>query len=93
MHTLVKFTDGRIEVDSPVYVIEDGRLYRTVFHPLGWTDLPDYEMKHDGRIYRTGHHRLGAGDAPDYEFRADGCLHRSGTHPEGALPSPEYALA
>ncbi|MFH1983092.1 MAG: hypothetical protein ABIL58_14715 [Pseudomonadota bacterium] len=93
MHSLLKITDGRIDVDTPVYVIDDGKLYRTVYHPLGWTDLPDYEMKNDGRIYRTGHHCLGFSETPDFEFRKDGCLYRSASHPDGASSGPDYALS
>ena len=93
MHQLVKITQGKIDYDAPIYVIYDGGLYRTVNHPLGWTDQPDYEIRSDGRIYRTGHHGLGAGDAPDYEFGNDGCVYRSASHPEGALTAPTFALA
>jgi hypothetical protein len=92
MHKLVQIADGRIDSDSPVFVIYDGRLYRTVNHPLGWAEKPDYEIRDDGRIYRTGHHRLGAGKTPDYEFHEDGCLYRSAHHPDGTSPQPTYAL-
>ena len=92
MHKLVQLTEGRFEGDVPMFVIYDGSLYRTVNHPLGWADLPDYEIRNDGRIYRTGHHRLGAGETPDYEFHEDGCVYRTPSHPEGSSTLPAFAL-
>jgi hypothetical protein len=77
---------------EPDYVVEDGRLRRTVNHRLGHGELPDYELRSDGRIYRTKHHPEGQGAEPDYEFRGDGLLYRSKGHPRGEGREPEYFL-
>ncbi len=76
----------------PVFVITDGRLYRTVNHREGWAADPDYEMHPDGRFYRTRHHRNGPGSKPDYEFRQDQLLYRTPFHPDGQIDRPEFAI-
>ncbi len=77
---------------EPVYTIVDGKLYRTVYHPSGWSQYCDYELRDDGRIYRSEHHPRGASDAPEFEFRGDGKLYRivSG---KGGKTLPEYELS
>jgi len=94
MLKLIRLVDGNPPEDGlPAYVIDDGKVRRTVHHPLGWTDLPDYELKGDGGIYRTENHPLGAGTGPDYEFRGNGCLYRTRSHPGGESAFPEFAVA
>lgn len=70
----------------PVYVVSNGMFYRTVHHPLGWSETPDYEFRSDGRLYRP------SSDRPDYEFRGDGKLYRSAGHPSGPGETPEYVI-
>jgi hypothetical protein len=67
---------------EPVYVIRDGRFFRTVYHPAGWSDVPDYELRADGSIHRTPHHKLGASDTPDYVIGKDQGLYRAASHPD-----------
>jgi hypothetical protein len=76
----------------PVFTILDGKLYRTVHHPLGWSDAPEYEIGTDGKLYRTAHHRLGKGERPDYEFHRDQQLYRTRFHPEGEEGFPSFIL-
>ena len=78
--------------DAPVYVIRDGKFYRTVHHPSGWSETPDYEIGTDGKVYRTAHNQMGPAEAPDYEFRKDQHLYRTRFHPAGAETAPEYLL-
>jgi hypothetical protein len=80
------------KTNEPVFVIQDGKLYRTIYHPAGWSALADYELKNDGKIYRTQYHRLGPSDTPDYEFRKSKRLYRTSNHPEGPNDLPEYEL-
>ena len=77
---------------APIYVITDGKLYRTVNHSQGWSADPDYEMRIDGRLYRTPHHPQGEGAQPDYEFRQDQLIYRTRHHPDGSLDQPEFAV-
>ena len=77
---------------EPVFIIQDGKVFRTVYHPAGWSSLADYELKADGKIYRSIHHGLGPGEMPDYEFRNDRRLYRTINHPEGPSEFPEYEL-
>jgi hypothetical protein len=77
---------------APVYTINDGQFFRTVFHPSGWSSLADYELRSDGKIYRTASHPLGVGVVPDYEFRKGCELYRTADHPEGGTDLPEYEL-
>jgi hypothetical protein len=78
--------------NEPVYTITDGKFYRTVFHPSGWSALADYELGPDGKLYRTASHPLGPGKAAAYEFRGDCGLYRTAGHPQGASDLPEYEL-
>ena len=77
----------------PVFTIQDGKLYRTVHHPLGWSDLAEYEIGKDGKIYRTANHALGPGRQPDYEFHSDQHLYRTRFHAEGPSGNPIFLLA
>ncbi len=77
---------------EPVFIIQDGKVFRTVYHPAGWSSLADYELKADGKIYRTPNHGLGPGASPDYEFRGDKKLYRTESHPDGPHDLPEYEL-
>lgn len=76
----------------PVYVITNGKLYRTINHRQGWSADPDYEMRPDGRLYRTRHHPQGAGDLPDYKFGNDQLIYRTSHHPDGKLDQPVFVL-
>jgi hypothetical protein len=80
------------KLDAPVYVIQDGNLYRTVDHELGWSESPDYELRSDGLIFRTIHHALGTSDRPDYQLNEMGYLYRTENHPKGASMLPVYEL-
>jgi len=77
---------------EPIYVIADGKLYRTVNHNQGWSADPDYEMHADGCLYRTRHHPRGTSGKPDYEFRQDRLIYRTRHHPDGDLDQPVFAV-
>jgi len=76
----------------PVYVIKGGKLFRTVFHPDGWSGKPDYELGKDGKLYRTEHHELGVDSNPDYEFGDDNKIYRTEYHPKWNGKVPEYEI-
>jgi len=76
----------------PVYTLRNGKIYRTVFHPKGWSEEPDYEFGDDGKFYRTEYHELGANSLPDYEFHSDQKVYRTENHPNGIKSSPEFEL-
>ena len=79
--------------EFPVFVIQDGKLYRTIHHRLGWSQVPDYEIGSDGKVYRTAHNRLGPSAEPDYEFRNVGqYLYPTRFHPEGERKEPRFIL-
>ncbi len=78
--------------DYPVYLLEDGNLYRTVFHPRGWSQYPDYTFRENGKFYRTGYHELGGAEEPDYEFGPDMKIYRTENHPAGGKKIPEYEI-
>ena len=78
---------------EPVYVVKDGCFFRTVYHPSGWSEHHDYELKPDGKVYRAPGHPLGASDNPDYAFNSDRGLYRTANHPEGICEQPDYVLA
>ncbi len=78
--------------DTPVYILKDGKFFRTAFHPSGWSDMPDYDLGNDGLIYRTVNHPDGFGDLPDYEFGRDKKLYRTHNHPKGTRETPEYEV-
>jgi len=77
---------------EPVYVMTDGKVYRTVNHPQGWSQHPDYEMQTDGCLYRTQYHNRGAGRRPDYEFGPDQLIYRTPHHPDGRRDQPVFAV-
>ena len=85
-------TTYSLENDFPVYTIIDGKLFRTAFHPLGWSEHPDYDFGNDGKLYRTEYHKLGFGRKPDYEFSKDKKLYRTQNHPEGLNDDPDYEI-
>ena len=76
----------------PMYVLKNGELYRTVFHPDGWSDEPDYIFGSDGKFYRTEYHELGINPLPDYEFGKEQKIYRTENHPQGRTLSPEYEI-
>jgi hypothetical protein len=78
--------------EKPVYVIEDGRLYRTVDHELGRSEDADYVLQADGMIYRTRHHPLGASDIPDFRMHPKGGVYRTLHHPNGPSMLPVYEI-
>ena len=83
------------QLHEPVYVLRDGRFYRTVYHPAGWSEKPDYELRSDGRIYRTPYHKLGGSEVADYVIGEDRGLYRADGHPdrdEKPLPA-DFVLA
>ncbi len=90
-HTLKLFSTSG-QTDFPVYTITDGKLYRTIKHPLGWSEHADYELGKDGKIYRTEHHPSGTDIHPDYEFRGCQKLFRTPNHPHGPSDLPDYEL-
>ena len=92
MLKVFKLTDSQKADETPVYVMKDGKLFRTAFHPDGWSDLPDYNLGNDGRVYRTENHPDGSHDLPDYEFRHDMKLYRTSSHPGGKLKTPEFKI-
>ena len=77
--------------DAPDYVIRDGRLYRTVNHPAGWSDSADYEIRIDGKIYALGEGGNPGAQAPVYEFR-EIMLYRTASHPDGPAERPDYYI-
>ncbi|MFH1155251.1 MAG: hypothetical protein V1793_15680 [Pseudomonadota bacterium] len=94
-HVLTVFatsSDPSASEKLPLYVLRDGNLYRTAFHPKGWSEHPDYEFKSDGHLYRTPCHELGVGLAPDYTFGRDQKLYRTHNHPDGRSCTPEYEI-
>lgn len=76
----------------PVYVLKDGKLFRTIFHPNGWSDNPDYELGNDGKFYRTEYHELGINLKPDYEFGKEKKICRTLNHPNKDINIPEYEI-
>ena len=79
-------------IKFPVYILRSGKLYRTVFHPRGWSDHPVYKFENDGKFYRTEYHELGFGVHPDYEFGRDKKIYRTRTHPAGKTDMPVYEV-
>jgi hypothetical protein len=84
-------TQGSDISDAPDYVIRDGRFYRTVHHPSGWSDTADYEIRSDGKVYALGTGADPGGQPPVYEFR-EIMLYRTPAHPKGAGEWPEYYI-
>lgn len=92
-HTLKIFSTVMSAEDrTPVYVLTDGKVFRTAFHPNGWSDKPDYDLGQDGLFYRTAYHPDGIGQLPDYEFGKDRKLYRTSTHPQGRIEGPEFEI-
>lgn len=77
--------------DAPDYVIRDGRFYRTVHHPDGWSETADYEIRSDGKIYALGGDGDANAQAPVYEFR-EVMLYRTDAHPNGTGEQPDYYI-
>ena len=92
MEHLPKIFKTASNFEYPVYVIKEGKLFRTAFHPDGWSENPDYEFGQDGKFYRTEHHRLGSHPEPDYMFGKERKIYRTATHPDGGTPDPEYEI-
>ena len=80
---------GKTEV--PQYVIRDGRFYRTVHHPLGWSDVADYEIRSDGNVYPVAAEGETSDQPAVYEFRQI-MLYRTAAHPKGAAYRPDYYI-
>lgn len=78
---------------EPIYLVREGKFFRTVFHALGYSDQPDYDLGNDGRVYRTENHPQGFGRLPDYEFGRDMKLYRTPNHPDGEKTTPEFEMA
>ncbi len=78
--------------DFPVYTVSDGKLFRTVEHPLGWSEQPDYSFENDGKLYRTKSHPQGSSNLPDYEFRNNRKIYRTESHPDGPGDEPEFVI-
>lgn len=90
---IFKMTDqGGREGDAPVYVIQDGQFFRTVFHPVGWSEMPEYRFDYDGKIYRIDENTGNRADLPDYEFGRDMKIYRTQNHPGGRVNFPEYEV-
>ena len=79
------------EADAPVYVIRDGRFYRTINHPAGWSDAAEYEIRSDGKVYRVEEEGNISGQTAVYEFR-EIMLYRTPAHPKGACERPDYYI-
>lgn len=77
--------------DTPDYVIRDGRFYRTIHHPAGWSDTAEMEIRDDGNIYPLDTGGVIAGHPPIYEFR-EIMLYRTSAHPDGAGAAPDYYI-
>jgi hypothetical protein len=77
--------------DAPDYVIRDGRFYRTVHHPDGWSDTADYEIRSDGKIYMLEGDENAFPQSPVYEFR-EIMLYRTRAHPDGPGTHPDYYI-
>ncbi|MBI9090616.1 MAG: hypothetical protein JEZ12_15475 [Desulfobacterium sp.] len=76
----------------PIYTMRDGFLFRTVGHPMGWSEHPDYRLGEDGKLYRTKYHLHGMGRLPEYEFGKDGKLYRTENHLEGRGSEPDFEI-
>ena len=76
--------------DAPHYVIRDGRFYRTINHPAGWSDAAEYEIRSDGKVYLAGEEEP-TGQPAVYEFK-EIMLYRTAAHPDGAKTQPEYYI-
>ncbi len=84
--------DGLEKSGVPDYVIRDGKVYRTIHHPSGWSDVPDYEIGPDGGVYTFCPSGGPAGKTLAYEFRKS-FLYRTLHHPEGKSTVPDYFIS
>ncbi|MFN2359170.1 MAG: hypothetical protein ABR534_15685 [Desulfotignum sp.] len=94
-HYLKIFRLANVSSDQeqfPDYVLRDGQLFRTAFHPKGWSEHPDYSFNKDGKIYRTAHHEQGSGVDPDYIIGKDHKLYRTGYHPDGNVAASDFEI-
>ncbi len=87
---LFRASDQRLSNPHPVYILKEGKLYRTAFHQKGWAEQPDYDFGNDGKFYRTEFHEQGFGKLPDYEFGKDGKIYRTENHPAGGSDTPDF---
>lgn len=78
--------------DSLDYVIRSGKMYRTVDHPLGWSDVPDFEIGSDGGVYMFCTAGTTGEKLPVYEFK-NLFLYRTGNHPKGLSTEPDYYIS
>ncbi|MDD9304449.1 MAG: hypothetical protein HUK40_19725 [Desulfobacter sp.] len=76
--------------DLPVYMLRDGHLYRTAFHPRGWSEHPQYCLERDGKFYRTQFHEKGFSSEPAYRFGKDQMIYR--VAPGNQTDRPIYQL-
>ena len=76
----------------PVYTMRDGSMCRTIAHPMGWSDLPDYRLGDDGKFYRTEHHTEGESLGPEYEFGPGGKIYPVQIHGQGPNREPEFEV-
>lgn len=79
------------QTDALHYVIRDGRFYRTINHPAGWSDAAEYEIRGDGKVYPAEKEGHASGQQAVYEFR-EIMLYRTAAHPDGAAAQPEYYI-
>jgi len=79
------------EADAPHFVIRDGRFFRTINHPAGWSDVAEYEIRSDGKVYLLGEDGARTGQTAVYEFR-EILLYRTDAHPDGAKTQPDYYI-
>lgn len=89
---VLRIDDNCQPLKDPVYTVVDGKLFRTAFHPEGWSDLPEYDLHSNGGIYRTMHHTRGPADLPDYEIDKSLQLFRTPSHPDGQMQTPEFII-
>lgn len=87
-----RIDDQKVNKNNPVYTLVDGKLFRTTFHPEGWSDLPDYDLHSSGGMYRTVNHPKGPADIPDYEIDKEMRLFRTPNHPDGQQNTPEFMI-
>lgn len=85
-------SNGVVTDNFPIYTMRDGLLFRTIAHPMGWSECPDYKFGSDGKFYRTKHHLQGISLMPEYEFGPGGMLYRTQTHVEGSGSDPEFVV-
>jgi len=79
------------KADAPHYVIRDGRFYRTINHPAGWSDAAEYEIRSNGKVYLAGEEGSKNDQTAVYEFR-EIMLYRTDAHPDGVKAQPEYYI-